>query len=109
MAVGGGDGDGVDVFVGQVADVGEDFFAVEGAVGQAHGGDGGAGDEAELRVAGGFPAGLGVGDDAIYVGEGDETAQAIVVVHDEHLVDADVLGEEGVGGLDGVGLQLARV
>jgi len=37
VAVGGGDGDGVDVFVDEVADVGEDFFAVEGAVGQADG------------------------------------------------------------------------
>jgi len=109
VTVGGGDGDGVDVFVDEVADMGDDFLAVEGAVGEADWSDGGAGDESEVGVAGGLPAGFRVGDDAVDVGEGDEAAEVVLVVDDEHLVDADVLGEEGVGGLDGVGLELALV
>jgi len=55
-----------------------------------------------MGVAGGLAAGLGLGGDALDVGGGDEAAEAVVGVDDEHLVDADVGGEEAVGGRDGV-------
>jgi hypothetical protein len=103
VAVGGGDGDGVNGLVHELADVGDDLLAVEFAAGLADGGDGGADDEAELGVAGGFAAGLGLAGDALDVGDGDQAAEAVLVVDDEHLVDADVLREKLVGGLDGVG------
>src|SRR5690606_31040228 len=64
VAVRGGDGDAVDGFVDEGADVGNDAVAVEGAVGQADGGEGGADDEAEGGVAGGAPTGIGLGGDA---------------------------------------------
>jgi hypothetical protein len=103
VAVGGGDGDDVNGLVHELADVGDDFVAVEFAAGLADGGDGGADDEAELGVARGFAAGLGLAGDALDVGDGDQAAEAILVVDDEHLVDADILREKLVGGLDRVG------
>jgi len=54
-------------------------------------------------VARGLAEGLGLGGDALDVGAGDEPAEAVAVVHDEDLVDADVGGEEFVGLADGVG------
>ncbi len=102
VAVGGGDGDGVDGFFDEGADVGEDFFTVERAAREAHGGEGGADDEAKAGVAGGLAAGFGLGGDALDVGSGDEALEAVVGADDEHFVDADVGGKEAVGGGDGV-------
>ena len=102
VAVGGRDGDGVDGFFDEGADVGEDFFAVERSAWEAHGREGGADNEAEAGVAGGFAAGFGLGGDALDVGSGDEAFEAVVGADDEHFVDADVGGEEAVGGADGV-------
>lgn len=102
MAVGGGDGDGVDGFFDEGAYVGEDFLAVERAAREAHGGEGGTDDEAEAGVAGGLAAGFGLGGDALDIGGRDEALEAIVGADDEHFVDADVGGEEAVGGGDGV-------
>jgi hypothetical protein len=78
VAVGGGDGDGVDGFFDEGADVGEDFLAVERAVREAHGREGGADDEAEAGVAGGLAAGFGLGGDALDIGGGDEALEAVV-------------------------------
>ena len=102
VAVGGGDGDGVDGFFDEGADVGEDFLAVERAVREAHGREGGADDEAEAGVAGGLAAGFGLGGDALDIGGGDEALEAVVGADDEHLVNTDVGGEEAVGGGDRV-------
>src|SRR5690606_22724891 len=109
VAVGGGDGDGVDVFADEVADVFEDLVPIKAAVGQAHGGDGRADHETEGGVAGGFAAGLGLGEDAVNVREGGEAAKVVVVIDNEHFVDAHVFGEKVVGGLDGVGVEFALV
>ena len=55
-----------------------------------------------MRVAGGLAAGFGLGGDALDVGGGDEAAQTIVGIDDEHFVNTDVGGEEAVGGGDGI-------
>ena len=59
-------------------------------------------DEPELGVPGRLPAGLGLAGDPLDVGRRDQAAEAAVAVDDEHLVDADVGGEELVGRLDRV-------
>ena len=102
MTVGGGDGDSVDGLVDEVADVSEDFFAIKRAIGQTDRREGGADDEAEMRVARGLAAGFGFGGDALDVGGRDEAAQTIVGIDDEHFVNTDVGGEEAVGGGDGI-------
>jgi len=101
-AMGGGYGNGVDTLVDQIADVPEDAVAVERTVLLAVGGDGGAADEAEMRVAGGLDRLLLLGLDSLDVGQGEESAQAVLVVDHEQLVNAEVLGEEFVRGLNRV-------
>jgi hypothetical protein len=87
-------GDRVDVLVDQVADVGKDGLPVEGAVGVALRREGCADDEPELGVAGRLAPGFDLAGDPLDVGRGDQAAQAVVPVDDEHLVDADVGREE---------------
>jgi hypothetical protein len=84
----------------------QDPVPIEGAIGQAHRGDRGADDETEFAVARGLAPGLGLGGDALDVREGHEAAEVVTVVHHEHLVNADVLHEEGVRRADRVGLQI---
>jgi hypothetical protein len=78
-------------------------------VGLAQRRDRGADDEAERGVAAGFAAGLGLAEDLLDVGDGDEAAQAVRVVDDQHLGDADVFGEEVVGLLDRVLRHVAHI
>jgi len=105
VAVGDGDGHTVDGFVHKLSDVIDDVVAIEGAVGTAHGRKGGAHDEAEFRIAGGAAAGGGFGGDALDIRKRGEAAEVIFAVDHEHLVNAHVLGKEGVGGLDGIGFE----
>ncbi|OQB89931.1 MAG: hypothetical protein BWX86_02335 [Verrucomicrobia bacterium ADurb.Bin122] len=102
VSVGGGDGDAVHGLGDELADLGDNAVAVEGAVGLADGGGGGATEEAECGIARGFAARFGLVHDALHVGAGDEALEAVLGIDDEHFVDADVVGEEFVGAADGV-------
>ncbi len=106
-AVGGGDGDDIDAAFHQGADVVDDTDVVELARRVAGGGDGGAADEAELGVAAGLERGGFFLGDALDVAEGEEAAEAVFVVDDQELVDAEVLVEELVGPGDRIGLEFA--
>ncbi len=100
--VGGGDGNGIDAFIDELADMAEDAVAVEFAVRLAVGGNGGAAHQAEVAVAGGFDRLLGLLLDALDVAEGEEAAEAVLFVDDQKFVDAEVLGEKFIGGFDRV-------
>ena len=95
-----GYGDAVDVLRDEVAHVFDDPVAVQRAVGLADGREGGADHKTELGVAGRFPVRLRLGVDALHIGGRDEPAQLVVIVDDEHLVDANISGEKRVRGLD---------
>ena len=82
------------------ADVSDDAVAVEFAGGRARGGDAGAAEEAEAVIARGLQLALPFLQDALDVADGEEAAELIVLIDDEQLVDADVLGEEAVGSRD---------
>ena len=78
VAVGGGDGDDIDAAVDEAADVAEDAVAVEFAERVAGGGDGGAADEAEVRVAGRFELGVALLHDALDVAHREQAVQVVL-------------------------------
>lgn len=100
--MGGGDCDGIDAFFDELGDVPDDAVGIKVAIVFAVGGDGGATAQAEEFVARRFNGLLGLGFDALDIAEGKEAAKAILVINDKELMDAEVLGKEIVGGLDGI-------
>ena len=100
--MGGGDCDGIDAFFDELGDVPDDAVGIKVAIVFAVGGDGGATAQAEEFVARRLNGLLGLGFDALDIAEGKEAAKAILVINDKELMDAEVLGKEIVGGLDGI-------
>ena len=98
----GGDGDGVGTFVDELADVGNDAIFIERAVSLAVRRNGSATHEAEVAVAGGLDQLMRFFADALDIAQSEEASEAIVVIDDEQFVNAEVLGEKIVGGLDRV-------
>jgi len=102
VAVGGGDGDGIDASFDEGSDVIEDAVTVKFAEGVAGGGDGGAAEAAEVAIAGGFELGVLFLGDPFDVTESEEAVQVILGIDDQEFMDAGVFGEEVVGGGDGI-------
>ena len=102
MAVGGGDGDQVKVFVHHFPDMLGDGVFVEVAVRSTFGREGRSTEKAELVVPGGADEGAGFVVDAVDVTQGEETLEAVLVVDDQKLVDARVLVKKVIGDGDGI-------
>jgi hypothetical protein len=80
----------------------ENSFAVQFAERIARGRDRRAANQAEMRVARGLELRRAFLRDAFDVAQRDEAVQFVLVVHDEQLVDAEMLGEKFVGARNGV-------
>jgi hypothetical protein len=101
--VGGRDCDDINAFLYQLCNVVDDSVGIEGAVGFAVGRDGRSTAEAEVFVAGGFDRIVGIpASMRSNIAEGEESAEAVIVVHHQEFVNAEVFREEIIGGLDGV-------
>ena len=105
-SVGGGHRGDVEPLVNQLADVRNYAVDVERAVGLAHERDGGSAEQAEFGVARVLLDGGALVGNPLDVAEGKEPAQLVFGVHDEELVHAEVLVEEGVGDCDRVGAKV---
>lgn len=102
VAVGGGNGEDIDPFPDEVVGMGEDAVAVEFAAIGPRGGDGGSAAEAEGGVAGGADGGPFLFPDALNVGHGEEPLEDAMVVENDELMDTHVVGEEAIGGVNGI-------
>ena len=102
-----GNGDSVDGLVHERAHMRDDLPAIEFSRGVAQRGDRRARHQAKMRVPAGLPARLHLADDAFDISAGDKAAQMVLVVHHQHLVDADVFAEKGVRVLDRVVAKVA--
>ncbi len=97
VPVRGGDGNCVHAAFDKSADVFENAFFVEFAKSISRGRNRRAADKMKIRVARGLELRRAFERDALHVAQRDQPAQIILFIHDEQLVDAEMLGEKFVG------------
>ena len=109
MAVRGGNGDDVHAAFHQSADVRQDAFAIQFAEGIARGGNGRAADQTEIGVARRLELRVAFLGDALDVAHREQPVQPVLVIHDQQLVDAGMLGEKFVRARNRISAQLLFV
>ena len=93
----------------QTAHVRQNAVAVQFAKRVARGRHRRAAKQAELGVAGGFELGIPLLGDALDVAHGEKPAQMVLLVHDEQLVYARMVGEEFVRPGDGIAAEFLLI
>ena len=107
MSVGGGYGDGVESAFHECLHMAQELNFVDGAIRFARSADGRAAKEAEFRISGRLGLQGTFLRDALDITEGEQSFQAIVRIHHEKFMDADVFGKKSIGSLDGIVPEIA--